>query len=191
MDHEDKWRATLGPDLYKQTNLNVDPQMRSRIAQNTREQIITRDESLEISKLLFKDGKGHLHDSWKQGFFFDKKLKYGIYQDQGGPCGILATVNAFFLKHLLFGAKMPLHYLNQKNFSGQIQTCLALAISDILYNASNDGQTNINLVIPQGTITNKNAPIQPHQCSKIVLSNSDDYAMIFNLVKMYLSLFNC
>jgi hypothetical protein len=78
-------------------------------------------------------------------------------------------VNAFFLKHLLFGAKMPLHYLNQKNFSGQIQNCLALAISDILYNASNDGETNIHLVIPQGTITNRNAPIQPHQCSKIIL----------------------
>ena len=68
---------------------------------------------------------------------------------------------------------------------------MALAISDILYNASNDGQTNINLVIPQGTITNRNAPVQPHQCSKIILSNSNDYAMIYNLVKMYLSLFNC
>jgi hypothetical protein len=88
---------------------------------------------------LFKEGKGHLHDSWKQGFYFDEKLKYGIFQDKGGPCGVLATVQAFFLKHLLFGAKMPLHYLNQKNFTPTIQTCLALAISDILCNASGDG----------------------------------------------------
>ena len=65
MDHEDKWKATLGHDIYKATNLNVDPQMRSRIAQNTREQNISREESLTINKLLFKDGKGHLHDSWK------------------------------------------------------------------------------------------------------------------------------
>lgn len=78
----------------------------------TEEKLISREESALIQKLLFKDGKGHLHDSWKQGFYFDKNLKYGIYQNQGGPCGILATVQAFFLKHMLYGAKMPLHYLN-------------------------------------------------------------------------------
>lgn len=65
MDHEDKWKATVGPDLYKITNLNVDSQMRSKIAQTTREQPITREESMGINKLLFKDDKGHLHDSWK------------------------------------------------------------------------------------------------------------------------------
>lgn len=36
-------------------------------------------ESQGITKLLFKDGKGHLHDSWKQGFYFDKTIKYGIF----------------------------------------------------------------------------------------------------------------
>jgi hypothetical protein len=84
---------------------------------NTREKVISREDSSGIFKLLFKDGKGHLHDSWKQGFYFDENIKYGIYQNQGGPCGILATVQAFFLKHLLFGAKMSLHYLKQRNFS--------------------------------------------------------------------------
>jgi hypothetical protein len=57
---------------------------------------------------------------------------------------------------------MPIHYLDQKNFSGQIQNCLALAISDILYNSSNDSETNVTLVIPQGTVTSKNAPVLPH-----------------------------
>jgi len=51
----------------------------------------------------------------------------------------LATVQAFFLKHLLYGAKMSLHYLDEKNFSTQIQICLALAVADVLYNSSNDG----------------------------------------------------
>jgi hypothetical protein len=44
-----------------------------------------------------------------QGFYFDKKLVYGLYQDKGGPCGILAGVQAFFLKHLLFVRKVKLH----------------------------------------------------------------------------------
>jgi hypothetical protein len=57
---------------------------------------------------------------------------------------------------------MPLHYLNQKNFSGQIQNCLALAITDILWNSSNDFETDVTLVIPQGTVTAKNVPVLPH-----------------------------
>ena len=32
MDHEDKWKATVGPDLYQITNLNVESQMRAKIA---------------------------------------------------------------------------------------------------------------------------------------------------------------
>lgn len=111
MDTQDKWKKSIGSDLYKQTNLNVNPSMRQMIGNATDESVISREESNGINQLLFKDGKGHLHDSWKQGFYFDENLKYGIHQDQGGPCGILATVQAFFLKHLLYGAKMPLHYL--------------------------------------------------------------------------------
>jgi hypothetical protein len=47
----------------------------------TTENAISREESKGISELLFKDGNGHLHDSWKQGFYFDDKIKYGIHQD--------------------------------------------------------------------------------------------------------------
>ena len=81
MDFEDRWKQALGPDLYKDraTSLAVDPSMRQRIIQLTREDNISREEGMTIQKLLFKDGKGHLHDSWKQGFFFDQKLKYGLY----------------------------------------------------------------------------------------------------------------
>lgn len=39
--------------------------MRQRISQMTNELPIQRDETMRINKLLFKGGKGHLHDSWK------------------------------------------------------------------------------------------------------------------------------
>ncbi len=83
MDQEDKWKKTLGQDLYKEkaNMLAVDPSMRQKISTHTREDMITREESQGITQLLFKDGKGHLHDSWKQGFHFDPNLKYGIFQD--------------------------------------------------------------------------------------------------------------
>jgi hypothetical protein len=57
---------------------------------------------------------------------------------------------------------MPLHYLHQKNFTNQIQNCLALALSDILYNSSNDGETDVVLVTPQGQATSKQQPLLPH-----------------------------
>lgn len=119
MDYEDEWRQVLGANLYKDipNNLTTDSAMQSKINMHTSEARISTNEAKGITNLLFKDGQGHLHDSWMQGFYFDKKIKYGIYQAKGGPCGILATVQAYFLKHLLFGAKMSLPYLNQRNYS--------------------------------------------------------------------------
>jgi len=94
MDHYDIWKQNLGTDLYKERAnlLAIDHSTRQLIQQRTSESNISMQESKEIARLLFKEGKGHLHDSWKQGFYFDQKIKYGVYQDQGGPCGILATV---------------------------------------------------------------------------------------------------
>lgn len=81
MDHQDKWRQAMGSELYKQTTLNISPGMRQQIGRCTNESPISMEESRGINCLLFKDGKGHLHDSWKQGFYFDDNLKYGIYQN--------------------------------------------------------------------------------------------------------------
>jgi hypothetical protein len=40
---------------------------------------------------------------WKsQGFFFAKSLPFGLVQKDGGPCGVLAAVQAFVLKFLIF-----------------------------------------------------------------------------------------
>ena len=79
MDHEDVWKKSIGFDLYKHINLNVDPTMRQRIGQCISENVISREESIGMSHLLFKDGKGHLHDSWRQGFYMDENIKYGVF----------------------------------------------------------------------------------------------------------------
>ena len=63
---------------------------------------LSPQETSGIKTLLFRNGTPSFHSSWAQGFYFDQKMNYAIFQDKGGPCGILATVQAFFLKHLLF-----------------------------------------------------------------------------------------
>ncbi|KAJ3393533.1 hypothetical protein HDU84_001663 [Entophlyctis sp. JEL0112] len=50
-------------------------------------------------------GRGSFSEEWKgKGFSFNENasLAYGIVQVKGGPCGLLAAVQAFVLKHLLF-----------------------------------------------------------------------------------------
>ena len=82
MDTDNKWRVVLGNNLYRDIpqNMGVSSQVISNIGLNTSESQITADEAKGIKHLLFKDGKGHLHDSWMQGFFFDENIKYGIKQ---------------------------------------------------------------------------------------------------------------
>ncbi|XP_077965721.1 putative ubiquitin carboxyl-terminal hydrolase MINDY-4 [Styela clava] len=70
------------------------------------------------------------------------RLRFGIIQKKGGPCGLLAAVQSYVLKHLLFGKvgndgseikKAEPSALNCKN---EIRTsCLAEAIIEILWQA--------------------------------------------------------
>ncbi|KAK3239256.1 hypothetical protein CYMTET_50807 [Cymbomonas tetramitiformis] len=56
------------------------------------------DTARQIKAKLF--GKLKNPDSWKQGFFYalqTRGLEYGLVQKQGGPCGILAAVQAHVL----------------------------------------------------------------------------------------------
>ena len=40
---------------------------------------LTGQEVQGIKQLLFGTDTGHFHDSWSQGFYFDKKMQYGIF----------------------------------------------------------------------------------------------------------------
>eukprot|EP00347_Sterkiella_histriomuscorum_P020281 403338405 len=156
---------------------------RQQIRQYYNEGSISQSESTEIRRLLFKNPSSNFHDSWHQGFYFDKKLNYGIYQKDGGPCGILASVQALFLKHVLFVSETPLQNLRPERRDNYI----AAAIVDILINASDDKQNTINLVIPAQSQNPKN-PILPHQCQKLVI-NTSDKNILYNIVKDNISYF--
>ena len=72
-------------------------------------------------------------------------MHYAIFQEKGGPCGILATVQAFFLKHLLFVQKQKLTSINV----GSRNNYIASAITDILLNsASGNPSGTVVLVLP-------------------------------------------
>ena len=65
---------------------------------------ISMAEAGALKKLVFGNGKLTFNSAWTQGVFpsSTEGLSYGIVQREGGPCGVLATVQAFLLRHLLF-----------------------------------------------------------------------------------------
>lgn len=57
--------------------------------------------------LLFGNLNQTFNNEWKnQGFSFSDiaKLKFGIVQKKGGPCGVLASVQAYILQDLIFSS---------------------------------------------------------------------------------------
>ncbi|XP_077513966.1 putative ubiquitin carboxyl-terminal hydrolase MINDY-4 [Amblyomma americanum] len=66
---------------------------------------ITRQEATELKELLFGSRTGKFGEEWaSQGFTFTKSnaVPYGLLQKKGGPCGVLAAVQAYMIKELLW-----------------------------------------------------------------------------------------
>lgn len=63
---------------------------------------ITESEALGVRELLFGDCSKMFNEAWReQGFYFCEGvdgLGYGLIQAEGGPCGVLAAVQAFLLE---------------------------------------------------------------------------------------------
>lgn len=57
--------------------------------------------SQEAEGLMTLIGPSQLPDSWKQGIFFAGYQPYGLQQVEGGPCGVIAVLQAFLLRSLL------------------------------------------------------------------------------------------
>lgn len=62
---------------------------------------VTEVEASGVRELVFGDGSKAFNEAWReQGFFFCgvDGLGYGLVQAEGGPCGVLAVVQAFLLE---------------------------------------------------------------------------------------------
>ncbi|XP_076133706.1 putative ubiquitin carboxyl-terminal hydrolase MINDY-4 isoform X2 [Alosa pseudoharengus] len=92
-----------------------------------------------LKELLLGSPVSCFGEEWKcQSFVFSDKpsLRYGIIQKKGGPCGVLASVQACVLQKLLFEDTECDSPFRQLQPSQSKRTrCLALAIADILWRA--------------------------------------------------------
>ena len=68
---------------------------------------ITLETAVNLKTLIFGGAKSCFNAEWRrQGFYFSSHpaLKYGLVQEKGGPCGLLASVQAWLLSYLLEGS---------------------------------------------------------------------------------------
>ncbi|XP_059922548.1 probable ubiquitin carboxyl-terminal hydrolase MINDY-4 [Gadus macrocephalus] len=93
-----------------------------------------------LKELLLGSGSRCFSPEWRnQGFGFSETpdLRYGIVQRKGGPCGVLASVQACLLQKLLFDDPNPAgeELGRLRPSDGVRRRCLVLAVSEVLWRA--------------------------------------------------------
>ncbi|XP_064647724.1 probable ubiquitin carboxyl-terminal hydrolase MINDY-4 isoform X2 [Lineus longissimus] len=104
--------------------------------------------AIDLKMFIFGSANGSFNDEWRdQSFSFCDlpELQYGIVQKKGGPCGVLASVQACFLQELLFtdgknnghrSLKPPRHRRSEK---------LATSLSNIFWRAGEHKRAVVTL----------------------------------------------
>uniref|UniRef100_A0A1A8EAR4 Ubiquitin carboxyl-terminal hydrolase MINDY n=1 Tax=Nothobranchius kadleci TaxID=1051664 RepID=A0A1A8EAR4_NOTKA len=114
--------------------------------------------ALELKNLLLASNLNSFSSEWmNQGFTFSEThdLRYGIVQRKGGPCGVLASIQAFVLKKLLFdntdSTINNLHRLRPSNSTRR--QCLVSALAEVLWKAGEKKQATVAVISGPGHFT--------------------------------------
>ncbi|CAM9814286.1 unnamed protein product, partial [Choristocarpus tenellus] len=107
---------------------------------------ISKEQAVRARVLVFNNPLATFNSAWlQQGFFFSehKRLGYGLVQTEGGPCGVLAVVQAFLLQHLLFGQNA----CDWRSLSRVLQEqALVVVLTQIIWQAGNRNEAILTLV---------------------------------------------
>ncbi|XP_040287293.1 probable ubiquitin carboxyl-terminal hydrolase MINDY-4 [Bufo bufo] len=146
-DGEDDLRLDdVEEDLLSDDSAKI-PSLLTRSKSQVEGKPIDLQQATELKKLLFGSALRCFSEEWKvQSFTFSntKNLKYGIVQKKGGPCGVLAAVQACVLKHLLFGKQSDVSRPLQP--SDALRTsCLYKALADVLWRAGDGKEAVVTL----------------------------------------------
>ncbi|XP_052494844.1 probable ubiquitin carboxyl-terminal hydrolase MINDY-4 [Budorcas taxicolor] len=119
-------------------------------------QVVSKPIDLSVAKdlktILFGSSFCCFNDEWKlQSFSFNDSvsLKYGIVQNKGGPCGVLAAVQGCVLQKLLFEGDSSADCARLQPSNARRTHCLALAIADIVWRAG--GRERAVVTLASGT----------------------------------------
>ncbi|XP_037530553.1 probable ubiquitin carboxyl-terminal hydrolase MINDY-4 [Nematolebias whitei] len=109
---------------------------------------IDQHTAAELKTILLGSSLNCFSVEWlNQGFTFSETddLRYGIVQKKGGPCGVLASIQAFVLKKLLFeNTDSSISILQRlRPSSSTRRRCLVLALAEVLWRAGKEKQASV------------------------------------------------
>jgi len=109
---------------------------------------ISLEVAMGLKNLIFGTATTSFTPEWRnQSFSFCDlyRLEYGIVQLKGGPCGVLAAVQGFIIKHLLFGGKKGDTKKKLQPSSRERTKALISAVSEILWRAGDSKEATVAL----------------------------------------------
>ncbi|XP_048590318.1 probable ubiquitin carboxyl-terminal hydrolase MINDY-4 [Nematostella vectensis] len=109
---------------------------------------ISLEKAMALKNLIFGTATACFNSEWKQqgfGFCDLYGLEFGIVQYKGGPCGVLAVVQGFVLKHLLFQENNKSNKKILQPSSRERSRALASAITEILWQAGDSKTATVAL----------------------------------------------
>ncbi|KAJ3298440.1 hypothetical protein HK104_010700 [Borealophlyctis nickersoniae] len=123
--------------------------------------LITTQTALALRCLVFPGEKGRatFGEEWRgKGFVFCDRpeIGYGIVQIKGGPCGLLAAVQGFILKHLLFTNKgFAARGGKVRPTPSQCRTALIDSLTEILWQAggTRERRAIVALYLPNARVS--------------------------------------
>ncbi|XP_064401625.1 probable ubiquitin carboxyl-terminal hydrolase MINDY-4 isoform X2 [Halichondria panicea] len=123
---------------------------------------ITVETAQSLRHLLFGTSKGpSFSQEWRrQNFEFSDipGLEYGLVQHKGGPCGVLAAVQTFILKHLMFSdSSKPLNE-SPRPSPDERREGLVSALGEILWRAGGGKRAVVGLLSSAETGYGKATP---------------------------------
>jgi len=136
-DDNNQTISTTSTNSDDNNNHNSDDNNSDNTRINSMEITLSSRQYKDIMDILFTSGGSTLEDMvrwYEQGFEFYDIPSFGLKQSKGGPCGILATVQAEMI------LEIQKDYNDLPSLSQEaVQKYLVLAITNILIRASSNG----------------------------------------------------
>ncbi|ODN03373.1 hypothetical protein Ocin01_03302 [Orchesella cincta] len=138
----------------------------------------------EVKKVLWGEHiKGDLFSRWSQGFLYSAEERTALVQTDGGPCAVIAPVQAFLLKQVLKDSKTIQNNFNEE----QVDSLLCQALTEILQQVSLSTEV---ANVGQATVCTTSEPIPNHSspppvtndASCATTSNSEATSSKYSLV---------
>ncbi|EAR87362.1 hypothetical protein TTHERM_00058740 (macronuclear) [Tetrahymena thermophila SB210] len=136
-----------------------------------------------VRNLLFGNSqKQYLPKSWSQGFILNEQDIFGLVQREGGPCGVIAVVQAYYIKYILLQSKIDESLMKKRNVQ---ENCLLAALAEIIYKcriilSKNNYQVKFVIAKQQNTSTFKSCDIGDCQVINLYVSKFED---LFNQLR--------